>query len=217
MKNGELRAVDGRVPGRRGLATRQRLLDHTAELLATTSYRDLTVVDIAREAGTSPATFYQYFPDAESALVALSDELVGEARERLGRPVREGEWSDAQSYRTCERIAESFMAFWDEHRALLGVIDLASTESELRFREIRVQLLNPLTDAISDVVDQQRELGHLPADIDPVATSSVLVAMLVQVSGHRYGIERYGTTGPQIRRVLARLLYSGITGRTPPP
>jgi len=217
MKNGELRAVDGRVPGRRGLATRQRLLDHTAELLATTSYRDLTVVDIAREAGTSPATFYQYFPDAESALVALSDELVGEARERLGRPVREGEWSDAQSYRTCERIAESFMAFWDEHRALLGVIDLASTESELRFREIRVQLLNPLTDAISDVVDQQRELGHLPTDIDPVATSSVLVAMLVQVSGHRYGIERYGTTGPQIRRVLARLLYSGITGRTPPP
>jgi hypothetical protein len=97
------------------------------------------------------------------------------------------------------------------------VIDLASTESELRFREIRVQLLNPLTDAISDVVDQQRELGHLPADIDPVATSSVLVAMLVQVSGHRYGIERYGTTGPQIQRVLARLLYSGITGRTPPP
>ncbi|MFM7069395.1 MAG: TetR/AcrR family transcriptional regulator, partial [Actinomycetes bacterium] len=55
-----MRAADGRVPGRRGLATRQRLLDHTAALLATTSYRDLTVVDIAREAGTSPATFYQY-------------------------------------------------------------------------------------------------------------------------------------------------------------
>jgi len=76
---GELRAVDGRVPGRRGLATRQRLLDHTAELLATTSYRDLTVVDIAREAGTSPATFYQYFPDAESALVALADAVPSPA------------------------------------------------------------------------------------------------------------------------------------------
>jgi AcrR family transcriptional regulator len=213
---GELRAVDGRVPGRRGLATRQRLLDHTAELLATTSYRDLTVVDIAREAGTSPATFYQYFPDAESALVALADELVGEARERLGRPVREGDWSSNAAYATCAQIAETFMALWDEHRALLGVIDLASTEGDQRFREIRVQLLNPLTEAIADVVDEQRQGGRLPADIDPVATASVLVAMLAQVSGHRYGIERYGTTGPEIRRVMARLLFTGITGRKPP-
>ena len=53
-------------------------------------------------------------------------------------------------------------------------------------------------------------------DIDPVATASVLVAMLAQVSGHRYGIERYGTTGPEIRRVMARLLFTGITGRKPP-
>lgn len=213
---GELRAVDGRVPGRRGLATRQRLLDHTAELLATTSYRDLTVVDIAREAGTSPATFYQYFPDAESALVALADELVGEARERLGRPVREGDWSSSSAYATCEQIAETFMSLWDEHRALLGVIDLASTEGDQRFREIRVQLLNPLTESIADVVDEQRRGGRLPVDIDPVATASVLVAMLAQVSGHRYGIERYGTTGPEIRRVMARLLFTGITGRKPP-
>ena len=42
----ELRAVDGRVPGRRGLATRARLLEQTRELLYTTSYRDLKVVDI---------------------------------------------------------------------------------------------------------------------------------------------------------------------------
>lgn len=64
----EPRAADGRVPGRRGQATRQKLLDCTADMLRTTSYRDLKVVDIAREAGTSPATFYQYFPDVESAI-----------------------------------------------------------------------------------------------------------------------------------------------------
>ena len=63
-----LRAADGRVPGRRGLATRQKLLDCTAEMLKTTSYRDLKVVDIARKVGTSPATFYQYFPEVESAI-----------------------------------------------------------------------------------------------------------------------------------------------------
>ncbi len=53
----ELRAADGRVPGRRGRATRQKLLERTAEMLQSTSYRDLKVVDIARGGGTSPATF----------------------------------------------------------------------------------------------------------------------------------------------------------------
>ena len=49
--------TDGRVPGRRGLATRQRLLECTAELLVATPWRSIKVIDIAREAGTSPATY----------------------------------------------------------------------------------------------------------------------------------------------------------------
>ena len=44
--------TDGRTPGSRGLATRQRLLDATAELLATTPWRSVKVIDIARSAGT---------------------------------------------------------------------------------------------------------------------------------------------------------------------
>ncbi|HPU39859.1 MAG TPA: TetR family transcriptional regulator [Microthrixaceae bacterium] len=212
----ELRAVDGRVPGRRGLATRARLLEQTLDLLRTTSYRDLKVVDIARGAGTSPATFYQYFPDAESALGALADELVGEGRERLTRSVRDGSWSGRAAYDTCEHIAATFLDFWDEHRALLAVIDLAATEGDVRFREIRLQLLMSFTDALSAEVGHQRDAGRLPSDLDPTATASVLVAMLVQVSGHRYGIERHGATGTELQRALARLVYSGVTGRKPP-
>lgn len=212
----DLRAVDGRVPGRRGLATRARLLDQTRELLGTTSYRDLKVVDIARAAGTSPATFYQYFPDAESALLALADELVGEGRERLTRPVREASWDGRGAYESCEAIAQTFLDFWDEHRSLLAVIDLAATEDDQRFREIRVRLLNSFTEVLVDAIDSQRRVGRLPSDLDPTATASVLVAMLAQVSGHHYGIERYGTTTDEIRRAMARLLFSGITGRKPP-
>lgn len=212
----DLRAVDGRIPGRRGLATRARLLEQTLELLRTTSYRDLKVVDIARGAGTSPATFYQYFPDAESALWALSDELVGEGRERLTRTVADGSWDGKAAYDTCERIVATFLDFWDVHRPLLAVIDLAATEGDLRFREIRLQLLSSFTDALADQMESQRDAGRIPVDLDPTATASVLVAMLAQVSGHRYGIERHGTSTQQIRRALARLLYSGVTGRKPP-
>src|SRR5947208_16307613 len=77
----ELRAVDGRVPGRRGRATRDRLLKCTAELLEKTSYRDITVTDIASRAGTTPATPYQYFPDVNAAIAVLAGELAEQGTE----------------------------------------------------------------------------------------------------------------------------------------
>ena len=68
--------TDGRVPGRGGGATRQRLLECTAELLVATPWRSIKVIDIARRAGTSPATFYQYFENVEAAITVLAEELV---------------------------------------------------------------------------------------------------------------------------------------------
>ena len=94
-----LRAADGRVPGRRGRATRDRLTACTLGMLEDTSYRDLKVVDIAREAGTSPATFYQYFPDVESAILALAEDMATDGNDRLTRIVREGDWKGKRGVR----------------------------------------------------------------------------------------------------------------------
>jgi AcrR family transcriptional regulator len=204
------------VPGQRGKATRTRLLEHTLAMLASTSYRDLKVVDIARGAGTSPATFYQYFPDAEAALLALADNLVADGRERLTRPVIEGDWTPAGAYDTCENVAAAFLVFWADHGPLMAVIDLVALEGDHRFRDIRTRLLNRFTEAVGDVAREQQTGGHLSAEVDPTATAAVLVAMLAHVSGHQYGIEAYGTTPAAIRTSMARLLYSGLTGERPP-
>ncbi len=71
-------AMDGRQLGKRAQQTRRRLLDATQELLETRSIRDVRVVDIARAVGTSPATFYQYFADVESAVLVLAEEVADE-------------------------------------------------------------------------------------------------------------------------------------------
>jgi len=122
----DVRATDGRVPGRRGIATRRRLLDCAAELLTKTSYRDIKVIDIAREAGTSPATFYQYFPDVEQAVLVLAEELAGDAA-YLAELVR-SDWRGDRGAQTARRIVESFLEYYDRHRAVFRVVDLA-TES----------------------------------------------------------------------------------------
>src|SRR4051812_49537049 len=60
-------------------------------MLRSTGYRDLKVIDIAREAGTSPATFYQYFPDVEAAILVLAEQMARDGH-RLSTLIREGSW-----------------------------------------------------------------------------------------------------------------------------
>src|SRR3954468_3428730 len=86
----EMRTADGRVPGRRGRATRQRLLEQTAAMLEAGSYRALKVVDIARSDGISPASFYQYFPEVEAAILVLAEEMSRDGSATLSGLVRNG-------------------------------------------------------------------------------------------------------------------------------
>jgi AcrR family transcriptional regulator len=213
---GDLRAVDGRVPGRRGMATRQRLLEHTRALLETTAYRDLKVVDIAREAGTSPATFYQYFPDAEAALLALADGLVGEARERLTRPLREASWEGRSAFQACERVASSFLDFWTDHSALMAVIDLIALQGDPRFRDVRNEVVSPFVIAAAEVISDQQAQGNVPKDLDAISTAVVLVSMLAHVAAHQDRLEHASVRRSKLLRSMARMIYTGVTGQPPP-
>src|SRR5687767_15924201 len=115
------------MPGRRGQATRQRLLEQTRQMLAATSYRDVKVIDIAREAGTSPATFYQYFADVEAAILVLAEEMSRDAA-RLPAIVRNGSWRGRGGWERSLEVVDAFLSFWDEHRTVLRVVDLNTEE-----------------------------------------------------------------------------------------
>lgn len=208
-----LRATDGRVPGRRGQATRRKLLDTTAALLETTSYRTIKVIDIAREAGTSPATFYQYFADVEQAVLVLAEEVARDAVQ-LTEFVR-GDWSPEASDATARAVVERFMDFWEGHRAVLRVVELATEEGDLRFQRLRVRALNTLTESLRETIAELQERDQLAADIDPFATAGVLVSMLAHVGSHRYGFEFWGIRTASLVDSLTGILHWTVTGRAP--
>ena len=215
IADGALRAADGRVPGRRGRATRQRLLERTAEMLETTSYRDLKVVDIARGAGTSPATFYQYFTEVESAILVLAEEMALEGA-TLTDLVRERSWKGRAGYQTAEALVDGFIQLWEDHRSVMRVVDLATVEGDQRFRNLRTRLLNEVVVALADVIASMQKAGRHPADLDPLAPAGVLVAMLAQVAAHRYGFEFWGIRTDDTRRSMARIVFTTVTGQKPP-
>ena len=206
-------AADGRLPGRRGRATRQKLLDATDSLLETTSYRELKVVDIARKAGTSPATFYQYFPDVEAAILSLGEVMV-EDGPQLSDPVA-GPWNGKAGFDTAMRLVQGFLDFWESHEAVLRVVDLGIAEGDGRFRRIRNELLAPVTFALIDVITEQQEAGKHPETVDPRAHAAVLLSMLAHVAEHRHGLEAWGVSGGQARESMARIVAWSATGRRP--
>jgi AcrR family transcriptional regulator len=209
----DMRAVDGRLPGRRGRATRERLLRCTAELLEKTSFRDLTVIDIARCAGTSPATFYQYFPDVEAAVLVLAGIMADEGKE-ITALIRNSDWRGKSGYQAAENLVDGVLGLWERNRAVLRVVDLSTAEGDLRFQNIRTHLLNEITMDLRDVI--QTFKARLPKDVDPMAQAAALVSMLATVAAHRYGYEFWGIRTHDIRRSVASLVYTGVTGRKPP-
>jgi AcrR family transcriptional regulator len=207
------RAVDGRVPGRRGLATRQRLLDHVAEMLASSSYRDVRVVDVARKAGTSPATFYQYFADVEEAVLALAEEVARVGQDTLVPLVQGPRWRGKVGFTAAMAVVDGYLDFWDAHGSIVRVMDSATNEGDARFHQLRSRMFTRFNEALAERVSQERPVGD---DVDPRATAGAMTSMLAHVADHRYGFESYGIRTADVRESMARILFTTVTGRRPP-
>jgi AcrR family transcriptional regulator len=206
--------TDGRVPGRRGRATRQRLLECTTELLVATPWRSIKVIDIARQAGTSPATFYQYFENVEAAITVLAEELVEGVGVLAG--LVDGDWSEEASWTTAVAVVEGFMDYWERNRAVFRVVELTTVEGDLRFQGLRVRALNAVTVTLARLIATHGEGSGSPAGSDPMAAAGTLIAMLAQVAGHRYGFEFWGIRTASLVDSQARFLHWSVTGRGAP-
>jgi AcrR family transcriptional regulator len=204
--------TDGRVPGRRGRATRQRLVEATAELLVATPWRSIKVIDIARAAGTSPATFYQYFENVEAVITVLAEGLVEEAGELAA--LVDGDWSEAAGWGTAVAVVRGFMDYWERNRSVFRVVELVTVEGDHRFQGLRVRALNAVTVTLAKVI--ATEAKGDPAGADPMAAAGTLIAMLAQVSSHRYGFEFWGIRTAALVDSQARLLLWAVTGRAAP-
>ncbi|HSZ37678.1 MAG TPA: TetR family transcriptional regulator [Acidimicrobiales bacterium] len=218
----DLATTDGRVPGERGRQTRQRLLDATVELLTTTSWRSVKVTDIARQARTSPATFYQYFGNVEQAIRVLAEGMVDQAAQLA--ELAGGDWSERASWDTARAVTEGFLTYWEDNRAVFRVVDLATEEGDAELRGIRVRALNAVTVALAQVIVAASPSGtgapgtmtSSPAGADPMAVAGTLVAMFASVSAHRYGFEFWGIRTGHLVDTQARLLHWAVTGREAP-
>ncbi|AZM62190.1 MULTISPECIES: TetR family transcriptional regulator [unclassified Streptomyces] len=83
---GKRQAADERPVRRQARGERRikQLLDAAASVFCTTGYTAASTNAIAREAGVSPGTLYQFFPNKEAIAIELSDRLIHEMRATYG-------------------------------------------------------------------------------------------------------------------------------------
>lgn len=175
----------GQKIGAKGQRTRGKLIDATLQLIETTSLRDVSVVDVARTAGTSAATFYVYFRDVPEVVLAALDNVGGgpsELAAALRRP-----WSGPQAQAAALQFVEDYCAFWAAHRTIFRVRNLAAEEGDDRFYARRAEAMRPLLDVMTHNVAQAIGSGALPAHLSPVAVAGTAAMML----------ERLAAIGPQ--------------------
>ncbi|MFM9462632.1 TetR family transcriptional regulator [Streptomyces scabiei] len=197
-------AVDGRIVGERALATRQRLADALAHLLSSQPFRDIKVIDIARQARTSPATFYQYFSSVEDALQLVAHHVIQESSQLTSDTAATegiGGLTDAR------QVIDRLFGFWQTHQAVIRAIDAKAAEGDERFVEVRNQLLSAAGTPLDRAMERQGPSAR--SMMRPKVLAGVLVMLLASAATHESGFAAWGTRD-ELRDCLASLLVNSI-------
>jgi AcrR family transcriptional regulator len=130
----EMRRVPVQARGRRTVA---RILDAAADRFAAAGFDATTTTDIARRAGVSVGSLYQFFPDKEALLDALAarhiegiDQILLAAAQRMGE--------DASLEEIVDLIVERIVAFARE-QPFFGVLVVGAGSPPVAWASARLR------------------------------------------------------------------------------
>ena len=197
----------GQTMGNKGMRTRRKLIDATTALLNEKGLRDLRVADVARAAGMSTASFYVYFETVQDVVLAAAAELSQSTDEILD--LLDLDWNASNALDYARRFVHSYVDFWQEHRAIFRVRNLASEEDDVRFTKIRMDSVRSLILKLSDLIERNR--GDQTATAKPHAMAGALIAMIERVSAvHNSYASQSGISRDDLTEATATIFASSI-------
>ncbi|MEU9476698.1 TetR family transcriptional regulator [Streptomyces sp. NPDC048191] len=179
-----------------------QLLEAAARVFCSAGYTAASTNAIAREAGVSPGTLYQFFPNKEAIAIELGDRLVHEMRETYGEalaPVDPATPLEAAIGSAIDR----FMAFNTEHPVFFALMH--GSDIPGRMAESHDQLHATLIGRIEDLLASFMP-GTSPADV----TRTAHVCLGIYKSGLELVLAHEGAERAayiqEIKNVLIRYL-----------
>ena len=177
----------GQKIGTKGERTRRKLIQETLGLVESVGLRDVTVAEVAKQAGTSTATFYIYFegvPEVVLAALEGAEQVTPEMMAMLDK-----DFSGAAGFARACRFVDAYARQWQKHGTVFRVRNLAAEEGDSRFLNARLSVAIPLMDALESKITCVRQPATGGPAIEPRAIAGAILIML----------ERLGAVGPVLR------------------
>ena len=142
---------------------REDVVARALEVLDEYGLADLTMRRLGAELGVQPSALYHHFPNKQSLLAAVADEILV----RGARPLPEREW-DEQVRAACERLRDSCLAYRDEAPAdVTGAGATLCYVVELVDEQLTVQPIHRLVSGLPAGTDLPAALGAV-YEVEPV-------------------------------------------------
>ena len=134
---------------------RQRLLDGMAAAIIEKGYAETTIADIVRHARVSKRTFYEYFPDKQSCLLAC----YTDNHSRVIRAIKSRSPS-AENLSWDKRLLQGLRDFLDAGESQLTLMSTLMVEIMAAGREglrARREVFQRFTDLLLDIAENERQ------------------------------------------------------------
>jgi AcrR family transcriptional regulator len=186
----------GRALSRKGVETRQRLLDAAESVFADLGYHDASIVKITEAAGVGQGTFYLYF----SSKKEIFDELVRDLNRRVRHAMKEAS-SRGKTRLEAELLGfGGYFRFTAEHPALYRII----RQAEFVSPEMLHYHYDKLAEGYVEGLRESMAKGEV-GDIDPEVSAWALMAA-GELLGMRYILWGDGEVPAHVEKELARII-----------
>ncbi|SNY38483.1 TetR/AcrR family transcriptional regulator [Paractinoplanes atraurantiacus] len=177
------------LPTRKDAArNRARLLKAALELFGTQT--DVTLKDVARQAGVGVGTVYRHFPTKEDLLDALTSDQV-----TLAVDIAREAAAESDGWQGLTRFLEESMRLQVENGCLRCVVDTGEP-----FSPVIAEARETIASLVQQIVAKAQQQGTLNADLDATDINLMLLALVAVLDATR------ATSPDRYRHQLALLL-----------
>ena len=187
-------------------ARREQIVEAATRVFAEKGFRRATTREVAREAGVSEGTIYNYFEDKDDLLMAILHRL-----NETERRVEDFEEDTATDFRGFleEYLRRRMSLIWENREVFRVVLSEMLVNAELRELYLR-QVVEPTMRMAEENFRSRMEEGEVRRMDASLAMRSVAGAVLGLLVLGLLGDEEVGSRPEEIPDVLAALLVHGL-------
>jgi len=187
-------------------ARREQIVGAATRVFAEKGFRRATTREVARAAGISEGTIYNYFEGKDALLMAILDGL--NETERRAADFEEGMATDFRGFLK-QYLRRRMSLIWENQEVFRVVLSEMLVNAELRERYLR-HVVDPTMRIAEENFRSRMEQGEVRETDAPLAMRSVAGAVLGVLVLGLLGDEEIGSRADEVPDVLAGLLIYGL-------